>query len=174
MSVVRECQKRLSFTPDYGELVRRENVLLFVYDDFMRNHSKNVLLFKKNAKYLGLGRTTTPYFRMRCIDKDNIPIAFDCLGKSNQPLQAHIQGEVYAVKPEVITEIDEYFGNQVTVHRKTRSVTLIDQYHDNVAKFPRVSCFMYLGDEEYWSSMTTIPNHIIRSNVTQKSYYKWG
>lgn len=172
LSPIQELQRRLVFTPDFGELRKHYYIPLFVYDDFKSGHLGNNVLIDR-AKYLGKGRTCTSSYKMKIFEKENIPVLFG----SETPHSGFALGEVYAIKPDVILEIDEHLCQGMCMERVQRNIFLLDQEGPlrSKGKFrPSLKCFMYIGNKDYWEDITTFPCPVHIDHTTRRRMYTWG
>lgn len=172
MGPIKELQRRLDFTPDFPELRKYKSIPLFVYDDFKIGHLGNQM-FVERAKYLGKGRTATNRYRMKMFEKENIPVLFE----DDSQGSGFAMGEVYAIEPEVLLDIDEHVVQGICMQRITRNVFLLDQetpFRSRGNFHPSLKCYMYLGRSDYWEHMTTFPCQVYVDTQSKRRFYTWG
>lgn len=169
---ISELQHRLDYSPDFGELRMYKSIPLFVYDDFKKGHRGNEY-FIGRAKYLGRGRTCTNRYRMKLFQKENVPILFD----DESALSGFTVGEVYAVTPEVMLDVDQELAQGMCMKRTQRNIFLLDQESPVRSKknfYPSLKCHVYLGIEEYWDDMATFPCPVQIDSASKRRYFIWG
>lgn len=136
---------RARYTPDYSKLRRYENLAVFVYNDLMGDLAHSSVL--SGAQYLGVGRTATGEFLMR---NKSDPVVFR--PDKGSKYKGHVVGEVFAIKPQVIFELDHYHMNTIKFYREEIPIFLKDQSYatSKGTKNPSLRCLMYLGVKSHW------------------------
>lgn len=143
-------QQRQRFTSDWNKLKEFENILVFVYDDFQQNGSFNKAF--TDCHYMGEAVTVMDNFTLKRDDETGTRIA---LQKSTGTyFSGKLCGEVYAVPPHIIQQLDEFKGEGYV--RISTYVFLTDQTYPSILTsenknfHPSVKTFMYLGVESMW------------------------
>lgn len=168
--IIDELLMRKRFSPDFGNVRNREDILLFVYDEFQRQGSMNPVL--SESKFLGQGRTAANNFQMKN-GRHNVPVVLsnNSKGDSNK---GFIRGEVYAVPPETLLQVDKMNSNTVRFRRQKKYIFLLDQEYQTKKgnKRPSVECFMYLGVPEFWENQTlwNAPSMIPKNDKSRRYY----
>lgn len=164
------------FTPDLWELEQKKAHLVFVHDDMMQLQPHHELI--RQGSLSGFypfqyGYTTKKFsFVIKDLGLKSIPIALD-LGELAGELpmyiaEAHrIRGEVYAVRPGAIVELDNHRQNGVQFVRRQVNINIgyrrlwrshwfnsfgNKKYEYKLGKeeMTTVSAWMYIGREDYW------------------------
>lgn len=132
---------RAKLTPDLGRLKYFENTLVFVYGTLQRGH-ENYKILADSSRYLGIGHTVLKNFSM--YDTLNgFPMVFP---ENTLEFQGYIKGEVWAVSPDTLAQIDRLENNGEYYRRQKTFVCLDEQIvpsKDNM--HPVVDCQIYLG-----------------------------
>lgn len=155
------------FTPDWFDLKRREWIPLFVYGNHMSTQPFGAMLDR--SKYLGIGMSTVGGFLM-FVQDGLIPQPVVRRSATTNMYGSKLKGEVYAVRPELILQIDRQLENGNLFERKSTWVTLKDQTYrtKDGPKNPALECFIYMGGEA-WSGRPL--KRIIQENVNGERYY---
>ena len=181
--IVDELLLRKKYTPDFGELRLYENILVFVYDELKVDGFQSSIL--SESKFLGEARTMHNSFLMKSSSTN--PVVF----VNNKPKdinKGYIRGEVYAVPPETLLQLDKAKFNGFLYRRQKKYIFLMDQEYQTKQgnKRPSVEAFMYLGIPEYWESYklfnapAIIPKHDRNKKYfdylprTRNIYYRGG
>lgn len=133
--------ERKKRTPDLERLKYFENVLVFVYGTLQRGH-ENYRILAENSKYLGIGHTVLKSFSMHDT-LNGFPMVF----QENTPeFQGFIRGEVWAVSPDTLAQIDRLEDNGGYYKRQKTFVCLDEQVVPSKDMMhPVVDCQIYLG-----------------------------
>lgn len=167
-----------AFTPDFMWLERHEYVLLFVYDELMRNRRHYDELIGKDSLSLAaaftydrdlalwkkkLGDETFPipllgadrvYRGAGITSKKLHKMVPDDLGPG---LLARIKGELHAVRPHAFWNgLDKHYLNGVEFQRQRVKVLVPYRLQldgvgvDHNVYVQEVRCWMYIGIKDYW------------------------
>ena len=141
-NIVEIMTAREEVTPDWASLRTKENVAVFVYDNLKMYGKDHDLL--GDAKYLGKGGTTTDIYNMK-YDSEEEPVAFIKHSINPYTSLGKLHGEVYAVAPEIVRDID--FLKNAQFFRSQKHIFLRDQTckSKNGTFNPSISCFLWLG-----------------------------
>lgn len=140
--------KRGQHTPDAAKIRLQDNILLFVYDNLMLGGTDNSYL--RGFPYLGKAKSVTDNFVVKYSDQKSV-IAFNTTHKDEKG--GYICGEVYAVKPNTIFELDELKDNGGYFIRIEKHLVLTGQFYngkDKQIKHPVLPCTMYVGNRKKW------------------------
>jgi gamma-glutamylcyclotransferase (GGCT)/AIG2-like uncharacterized protein YtfP len=153
--IVQELLERGKKTPDFHELRKYTNILVFVHDDFKSGQNQNDAL--KGAKYLGEATTVSENFTMK---SEVFPVVFENNIKSSRT-RAKVRGEVYAVTPEHILYMDMKRNNGIVYKRVKKAVLMHDQEYGTLKgnRRPYGLCQMYLGVENFWEGNDKLTVH---------------
>lgn len=137
-------------TKDFLELKSQEFVPVLIYDDMKIGGCMSSVLDRDGVFWLGEARSAIPN-NLLYLSEHGQPVAFK-LDKSNQS-SGFIFGDIFAVIPEVILEIDRVNRNNFSMHRSKQYACLLDQEYTTKGgkKRPIIPVWMYHGDEEFWS-----------------------
>jgi hypothetical protein len=169
-----EEKQRLQFTPDYHDIGTRRGNLVFVHDDMMMlqpNHD----LVKDGLSWFypfAYGYTSQKFsFVKKELGLKSFPIAIDLRNTDDMPMHVaqtyRIRGELYALRPQTIIELDTHRQNGVqfqrikvninVASRKLRRSVWTDangrdksEYKLGKEEMITVPCWMYVGREAYW------------------------
>lgn len=170
LSIIDKLEERGKYCPDFGTLRKYEYHLLFVYDSLKVYQDLNYYLKSfENVKYLGEGRTHTNSYIVKKYGDDDV-IAFDDFDPFSN-IKAKIIGDVFAVPPEVLLELDILKEHTILTNRKKRSVLLKDQFVGlRSIQNPFVQAHIYLGIKDIWSLEKGVP--VYRFSAWDKSKNK--
>lgn len=143
VNIIEQLKKRVKYTPDFGELRKQKNILVFVHDNMKIGYKFNYILW--GSKYLGEGHTHSNTFLMK--NAGGEPIVFE------QKNGYHIRGQVFAVDVMQIMMMDHMHYNTAANNRMTRGVYLTDQFAliHSANRHPLVQCQMYIADHDWWT-----------------------
>lgn len=151
-NVITNLRERSEFTPDYPKLRKKENVLLFVYDDWKQGFTENRFL-EKHGKFLGRSRTHSAFYELKEAANGEVIL----LDSINGP--GYVFGEVWAVPPEFIMIYDQIKKNTRLFNRTSRSVILLDQTIPfRSGGKPYAQCQIYIGIKEMWEKVRLTPS----------------
>jgi hypothetical protein len=174
-ALIHEEKQRLQFTPDYDIVGARKGNLVFIHDDMMMlqpNHGLVVQQSLSGFYPFSYGYTSK---RLSFVKKDlalkSFPIALEIRDTDNMPMhvanQYRIRGEIYALRPEGIIELDTHRQNGVQFQRIRTNINVGSQkqrrnhwvnasgqdqysYFLDKEEMCTVECWMYVGREAYW------------------------
>lgn len=163
------------FTPDLWELEQKKAHLVFIHDDMMQLQPNHHLIQGGLSGFYPFqyGYTTKKFsFVQKELGTKSFPIALDLRDLAQElPMyiaDSHrIRGEVYAVRAPTLIELDNHRRNGVEFVRKQVNVNIgyrkvyrshwfnaygNKKYEYNLGReeMTTVTCWMYLGREEYW------------------------
>jgi gamma-glutamylcyclotransferase (GGCT)/AIG2-like uncharacterized protein YtfP len=141
-------KRQVRRTPDWPDIRKFEEHLVFVYGTLKKGHSNHPRLGE--SKFVGEARTMGKYIMYR----PSFPVLMndDGSNKSN-----HIFGELYSVKPEVILnsldilEANGYMYNRGRVAVKCLDQTVTNKNKQIVNPKPVVVAWTYIGNPNYWA-----------------------
>lgn len=129
-------QNRLDYTPDFKEIRKKDNILLFVYDEYRESmYGKD--MFKKSG-YLGRASTCATIFRMY-IWQGKWPVVV----KNGLMGTRVIIGDVYVVDAATLMQMDAIYKNGEELFRSREYVYLEDQ-RAKANLIPTQEAVMYL------------------------------
>ncbi len=179
---VGEANRRTDFTPDISELEQHEYQLLFVYGETQRGHPAFPIVNEGSA-HICTAFTNTPGFtlwkRNRGLASTVVALSAPLPEKDAAPLfppthfgvltpSSRIKGELYAIRPYQMMELDKYHLNgyhylrrrvhlaipysQVMwlKHPYLNPTTVYSSTYKTDTKIRIVKAWMYLGIPEYW------------------------
>ena len=148
VKIVSELQRREKFTPDFKKLKQFDNILVFVYDDLKFGGSQDTVL--SESAYLG---EATSAHDMYSLKGYRLPVLLNNNVRSS-PSRGKIKGELYAVPPETILQLDKLKRNGVLFKREQRTFFLIDQKYKTKkgVQVPSVKAWVYMGIPEVWKN----------------------
>lgn len=164
-------KERGELTPDFFHIRKFNRVLVFVYDELMKNGNLSDAI--KEGEFLGKSKTHSENFVLKTFG-DDFPVIFTENAGSFDA--GCIKGEVYAVSPETLLRLDYVKGNNSLCKRVQKPVCLIEQESPLKSKQEIVvQAYLYLGDPEYYSHMSLRKgDHFTIVSGTQrrvKTYY---
>jgi len=173
--IVKWDKERLRFTPDYLKLSQQLGVLLFIHDDMMQlqpNHDL-VKIGSLSGFYPFMYGYTSQ--RLSFVKKElglhSFPVAIDIRDTDELQLfmaeKHRIRGEIYAIRPQQMIELDTHRQNGVQFQRITANINIgfqklfrrdrdPDKGRHNVEyqlgkeEMITVPMQMYVGREAYW------------------------
>ena len=119
VNIIKNLQKRFEFTPDFLEFKCQRNILVFVYGTLRRGGKDNHIL--DDSVYLGTAHTLRNIFTIKSYF--SMPVVFE----EEKISSNHIVGEVYAVSPITLADIDHVMHNTGYTDRKIVWVELRNQ-----------------------------------------------
>jgi gamma-glutamylcyclotransferase (GGCT)/AIG2-like uncharacterized protein YtfP len=131
-----------------------EYVPLFIYDNMKKGFQQDEYL--KGAKFLGKGYTITNKYYMNITLGNGNAVTFT-EDNPESLKKGKIRGEVYAVRPDAIIDIDMFHQNGIMYDRELRNIVLSQQEIKSTHKTfnPTRRCWMYLGKWEHWRIFNT-------------------
>lgn len=168
IDLIQKIKERAERTPDFRELRIKTDIPVFVYGTLKRGDYNNRLL--EGSKYLGEAETSTRYYNMK--STGGFPVVF----KRNELYtgSAKVEGEVYLVNLETLTNLDRLEDNGHMYIRSLNYVFLKDQpfVESDGAKYrPSLQCWMYIGNEDFWRGHEL--DEIMQTTRGVNSYYIW-
>ena len=147
-NIIEILQDRKKFSPDFGKQRLLSNILIFVYDSMKKGGQSDTIL--KDTTFLGLARTTLPNYLMN-IYGNHRPVVMD---HNRKEFGGYIRGEVYAISPLHLLEIDKAKLNGFVFKRQQRSIQLLDQSYPSKKGpvHPCVQAWIYFGIPEAFES----------------------
>lgn len=164
-----ELARREKFTPDFNKLRLKQNILVFVYDDFRIRGGFNPVL--NDSKYLGFAISATDLYVLK---GHRLPVLLDTTKKAD--LKGRIKGEVYAVPPETLLRMDKIRHNGNLFKRIERTFFLTDQKYKtkNGTSIPSVKAFVYMGIPEQWQGdHLDVQSRFSYAGSKEKKYFEW-
>lgn len=145
-------RRRDSHTPDWLKIKLQEFVPLFVYDSLKIGGFDHEFLERTDVFYLGEARTCIPCFMMKK-SENGLPVG-QKLPKSTAE-SGYIFGDVFAVNPMVILELDRLYMNTDSFDRTREMIFMMDQSYktNNGPARPSVKAYTYLMNEVFWKDM---------------------
>ncbi len=132
----------------------------------------NYILLPKESKYLGKGYSMTGEYIVK-ETKEGIKRTVVLKGTVKRPKDpldgCHLYGEVYALTPVAILNLDRYLDNEYKYSREKRSFILRDQespFKDNVS--PMMMCQVHIGYADYWDSLDLWKKSVLQSSNLNK------
>lgn len=163
-----------SRSPDLGELEQFEFILLFTPDRAQRGCSEYPMI--EDSVYLGYGYTMENFNYW--LQRDGLPIPLlttDTARSQWLPPPIKIKGEIHAIRPYQIRELDNFRDNLVSFRRERltiqvpqRPVYRLPERYFNGKPLPfqqanqlavgrevvhRLDVFMYIGVHDYWDEL---------------------
>jgi len=145
----------LQYTPDALNLERRMFHRVFIPDEMMSNNKDHHHIGANSAK-INLGFITQDKFSYLKKVEDNHITGIPLREPVYRVPQAQIRGELYAIRPNWLIELDNYKENGVKYHRER--VTLRIPYHIQKKDWDKdvqhaelkIPAWMYIGNPVYW------------------------
>lgn len=186
------------FTPDVGVLETYQSQLLFVYGNEMRGHSKHEAVNEASCfMFSAFTKSRFTLWKHKLGKTETYPIALDPIHPRLPALP--INGEVYAITPYQIIELDNEKENTVRFIRKR--IRLIVPYQKiswfkdpsqadklgfsrlegekhlyRLTQVQEITAWAYIGTVDYWSprldagySFGQVQHYEMRSDVPQLS-----
>lgn len=152
-NLLTELGKRVnqSCTPDFIDLKKKSPLQpVFVYGTLKRGNRLHDVI--SGCDYLGRGLTSIARWELRNAPHSSFPIMFKM--DNNHPNRGKIWGEVYAVDPLTLLELDEIENNGRMYQRTKVHITLKDQTYKTTTgdKNPSIQIWTYLGVHKYWEN----------------------
>lgn len=204
-ALIYEDKQRLQFTPDYHTIGSRKGNLVFVHDDMMMLQSNHDLVKTGLSGFYPFAYGYTSQ-RFNFVTKDlglkSFPIALQLKDTQDVPMHVadayRIRGEIYALRPQSIIELDTHRQNGVQFQRVRVNINVasrplrhwswtdangIDKHEYRLDRENMISvpCWMYVGREEYWKDQLqseffgfkSIPI-VQEDRVWLKEYYQYN
>lgn len=150
-------------TPDLGNLRQHDHILVFNYIwKFRPDQEFAKTLEPKASAYLGKAYTIMDSFVIKetyagsVLDAERVALRVDFKPPVvSYPHKPHIKGELYALTPEAVMNMDKILGNNFKYFRKSTYVVPLEQE----SKFKSgirsaVKAYIYFGIPEYWENYT--------------------
>lgn len=169
-NIIKIIKDRSLYTKDFEKFKRKENVILFVYDDYKQDYSNHKYI-KRHGQFLGRARTHTAFYDLE-LTKDDEPILFDSIGVTS----GYVYGEAYAVPPEFILVLDQIKQNNTLFLRSQRSILLMDQIAPTVhGARPFVQSMIYVGISEAWdkNNLRKAASYFTTSKDKRVKFYEY-
>lgn len=173
-ALIHEDKQRLQFTPDYEVIGSRKGNLVFIHDDMMMlqpNHDK-VRHGLSGFYPFAYGYTSQRFnFIKKELGLQSFPVALQLKDDGNYPMHVadsyRIRGEIYALRPQSIIELDTHRQNGVQFERVRTNINVPsralrhsswtdangkDQHRYDLDREEMITvpCWMYIGREAYW------------------------
>jgi gamma-glutamylcyclotransferase (GGCT)/AIG2-like uncharacterized protein YtfP len=144
--IIEQLSRREKYTPDFNKLRFKDNILVFMYDEFRIRGKQNSIF--NDSKYLGYGISATDLY---CLKGHTLPVLLDDNLKSSK-IRGRIKGEIYAVPPETLLRLDKLKYNTVLFKRVERTFFLTDQSYKTKdgSRIPSLKAWVYIGKPEQW------------------------
>ncbi len=153
--VIKRCKARGKYSPDFGTIRYHPLSLVFMYDrDLKQKGLEHKVIFRNDkSRYLGEAFSATATYSL----KESFDTKYCLAFKANEMTmknKAHLIGEIYAVPPEVMLDLDAYHQNGNHYLREFRNVFMMDQPLpvNGKLKYMTQRCWFYLGVEETWKN----------------------
>lgn len=175
MNIFYDDEQRLQFTPDYPQLSQKKSHLVFIHDDMMQTQQNHKLVVDGSLSGFypfTYGYTTRRFsFVKKELALKSFPVALDLRDTSELPAfmanTSRIRGEIYAVRPQTLIDLDTHRQNGVQFQRTRVNINIgtrkLRRHNRNEkAGHPNVEyvlgkeemfsqqCWMYIGREDYW------------------------
>ena len=168
------CEKlasRNTFTPDFPKLRLQNHILVFNYfKPFKIGGRFQPLLRPTESAYLGKAYTIMDNYVVKeaqndsdirvCFKNDKVPPA------NFSPLfRSHVKGELYALSPEALLNMDRIMKNNHHFYREEKYVVPTEQasvFKDDGGT--TVRAFMYFGVEEFWENYPLVKARNLKDN----------
>ncbi len=177
--LVKSFEQGKEFTPDYPFLLTRNYQFFFITDDMMTGHRANGLLQDPSQSFkLWAGYTQRPFvMAKKVLGKATYPMLFDPTGQPNTKGRigmalagkpAPIRGEVWAIRPRLILDLDTHRLNTVECNRQRVALSIpiqantqafkefnhygVPLYYDHKFTYVErsIRAWTYIGDYDYW------------------------
>lgn len=141
--IATDLKQRSVYTPDIKFIDQFENHLVFI-DGFLRSDCGKQGNFLHGAKYLGKACTTASDYEMKMTP--DYPVTFY---RRSSIQSKKVLGELYAVSPEVLRNLDVIFGNTIMWCRERQYITCEEQHipFKNGVRRVTIEAWYYLGLE---------------------------
>lgn len=170
VDIINQLYKRQKFTPDFKKLRLQQNILVFVCDALVYAGSEHKHLV--NSKYLGKATSLHDSYALR---GSKFAVLIDHVQAKSE--KAKIKGELYAVSPETLLDLDRVRFNTVMHQREERTFFLNDQKYKTKAgkRVPSVKAWVYLAKKECWNSADHLPlfPRYCYAGLKNKMYYEY-
>jgi hypothetical protein len=165
--IVETIASRQDYSPDFKDMRLYKYIPVFIYHKrLMKGGQDNSILLPTESKYLGEAYTCTDRYIIRVTDSSLFSAAFnstEVYANANAKFNKnHVKGEVYALSPRALLNVDKFLENSFMFQREYRNIFLIDQESPIKSSFiPSLRTMMYIARESYWQhfSMNKAPAH---------------
>lgn len=173
--ICQELLARKAISPDFSKLSFEDYVPVFVYGTLKSGGLRNDVL--DGCPYLGEARTATSTFILKDFE-GNFPVAFSALDPRKNTDAKYIYGEVYAVPPRVLLELDMIESNGSMYQREEKFMFLMEQSYStrHGSARPSIKAWMYLGVKDFWSdweNMKSCPTVSVTSSKGVSRAYEF-
>jgi gamma-glutamylcyclotransferase (GGCT)/AIG2-like uncharacterized protein YtfP len=167
---VQSCLDDNYYTPDAPHIYQKQWQPLFVYGTLKQGYSRDSLL--SGSIRVGYGYTmSTSWVMYRTKNKSPFPVVLQA--EDGTP-PGGICGEVYLVRPKIISNLDFIESNGIMYHRTLRTILLPvanSQQPDH-----RLTCHVYLGIPAHWKHNLqrgdlTVCDRLTRNKNKNYHYY---
>lgn len=135
------------YTPDMPQLLQQDFHNVFVYGSLREGFSNH--RFMSNSRFVGYGVTTASKWVLTTV-KGACPYPVALL-TPRKDRQGRIFGEVYKVRPSTMRRLDCLESNGSIYKRWLTNITVAT---DDKGGSKSISCWMYRGILNYWSTRT--------------------
>jgi hypothetical protein len=204
-ALVHEEKQRLQFTPDYHDIGSRKGNLVFIHDDMMMAQPNHDLVKTGLSGFypFAYGYTSQRFtFVKKELGLKSFPIAIDLRNTDDMPMHVaqtyRIRGELYALRPQGIIDLDTHRQNGVQFQRIKANINVAsqkmkhsswtdangrDQHSYNLEReeMCTVPCWMYVGREAYWKDQLESEffafksiDVVLEDRLWLKEYYQYN
>ena len=179
MGILERLASRQEYTPDFPRLRLQDHVLVFNYfKEFKLGRELINLLYPKESAYLGKAYTAMDNYVMKELQSNSetrVLFKNDVVSPTNfSPLfKSHVKGELYALTPEALLNMDRVIGNNHRFYREEKFVVPKEQspvFKHQVRTTVKV--YMYFGVEKFWENYPMIKSH--NSKDTELNKWMWS
>jgi hypothetical protein len=152
------------FTPDYLLLESHQWCIFFIADDMMQGRRAHNIMFTDQARYLGVAYTQDDFTMFKKnLGKATFPIVLEphrLVHPISRAPAAPVRGELWAIRPPHIPELDKHRLNTVECTRRRVKIDIPYQVVTRHIEGDMLSewlhykdqrAWMYFGIDEYWA-----------------------
>jgi len=136
-----------SSTWDGPKLNKYVSQRVFIYGTMKKGFARNVML-GEDATPLGVGFTSSPYFKMYQVKDGGFPLALTCPEIKDHPSCGRIYGELWDVPISAIFSLDYYESNNLQFTRRKLPIKIcVPGTDDTMLTY----AWMYVANHDYWN-----------------------
>lgn len=177
--VIEKCHNRFEHSPDFSRMRNYKYIPVFIYQpQFKMGGVMNPFLLPKSSKFLGKSHSMINRYVLHETEDNAYYIAMNSPNKETLGMMDanFLGGEVYAVTPEALLNLDYILSNHDIFRREERSFVLVDQDtpfkgEDGKKRHPIIKCWVYLGVPSYWAKHKLSKRPIVNNYVHNKYFW---
>lgn len=174
--IIKKLEARGEYTDDFHIIRRHKHVPVFIYQqELLRNGKHSDILIPSKSKWLGEAYSSLPHFDLFDIG-DQMPrrtMAFTSTAANGNLLKGTcLKGEMFALCPEAVLNLDRYMQNTEESDRVEKTFTLTQQqtpFKDG--QYPTIKAWVYLGHLPFFDKIKMVKRSTMKDYTLNKWYF---